>query len=606
MANIFADSNRASIRYIAESTSAWGETPASGATRLLRFTSSSLAATKETVVSDELRADRMVSSVTEVSAASEGDINFEFSAGSQDDFLQAFLLGFWTRPMTFDYFKGSAVSITGISAIAISGGDYTGYFTAGRYIKTEGFQTEGNNGYFTVASVAFASNVTTVTVSETSLTIEASSAVTKVMDANDVMVLNSSNIRLGTAGASTIDSNANNEFASAISAGQLKVGQYVYVDTPVSAITYNNQDVVMTAAFTVGDTILINDGADIVTLTAGTDFAVGTTPATAADNLAAGIAAKRAVGTLNVKAVSDAVDTVTIYFLSNSASAIATEGTDTGGVFSVSAVTAATSADARGFFKLTAVSDDVLTVTPTPPTVASPGATTIKGSMLRNPGDVADITAQSFTLETGFNDVSKFFIQDGMRVGTISMDVSTGAIVTGSMAFQGKETQPLTATSLGDSGTYTLLETTATEVMNATTNVGGLTKNGVDLSSAIQSITMEGDASLRQQMAVGSKFAQGIGTGRFSLTGTMTAYFETLELFNHFIDHDTISLNWDFTDQDENVYYFTVPAIKITSDPVAPTGIDEDVTEEMEWTAFRDASTACMLQVDRFSSIKPS
>jgi hypothetical protein len=192
-----------------------------------------------------------------------------------------------------------------------------------------------------------------------------------------------------------------------------------------------------------------------------------------------------------------------------------------------------------------------------------------------------------------------------MRVGTFSLDVSTGAIVTGTMAFEGKETTPLTAPKLGNAP-YVILDSTATEVINSTTNVGDIVKNGAILSSAVQSITIEGDATLRQQPAVGSKFAKGIGTGRFNLTGTLMAYFETLEMYNHFIAHDTISISWDFTDIDGNVSYWTVPAIKITSDPVSPTGIDTDVSEEMEWSAFRDPATRCMLQVDRFSSINPS
>jgi hypothetical protein len=60
----------------------------------------------------------------------------------------------------------------------------------------------------------------------------------------------------------------------------------------------------------------------------------------------------------------------------------------------------------------------------------------------------------------------------------------------------GKETLPLTSTKLG-AAPYTTLESTATEVMNATTNVGNLTKNGEILSTAVESLTMEGDASLR-------------------------------------------------------------------------------------------------------------
>jgi hypothetical protein len=599
----FADSNRASIRYIAEDTADWGVTPASGNTRALRFTSSSLAASKETVVSDELRADRMVSSVIEVSAQSNGDINFEFSAGSHDDFLQAFLLGAWSRPMTFDYFKGTSVSIIATDDISIGGGDYTAYFTVGRHIKLEGFLTEGNNGYFEIAAVAFGGGATTVSVTGTPLVIEGASAFTKIMDANDVVILNSAVLRLGTAGASAIDSNGGNVFASAIAAGQLVAGQKIYFDAPVSAITFANQTVTFSGVGANGDQITINDGSEIVSLYAGTDWTPGGTADLSAAALAAAINGEAVAGRLNVKAeVSAAI--VTVYFLDNPAAGLITDPVDGSTHMTLGAYTAATAAGARGFFTITNAADDVLSVTPTPPTVASPGTSSIKGSMLRNPGSVDDITAQSFSLETSFNDVDKTFLMDGMRVGTWSLDVSTGSIVTGTMAFEGKETSPLTSEQLG-AAPYDVLETTATEVMNATTNVGDITKNGEVLASAVQSITIEGDASLRQQMAVGSKFARGIGTGRFNLTGTLTAYFETLEMYQHFIDHDTISLGFDFTDQDQNVYYFTIPALKITSDPISPTGIDEDVTEEMEWSAFRDAATQCMMQVDRFSSIKP-
>lgn len=601
----FADSNRASIRYIIEDPNCWGDTPTSGITRALRFTSSSLAASKETVVSDELRADRMVSSVIEVSAASNGEINFEFSAGSHDDFLQAFMLGAWTRPMTFDFFKGTTVSFTATNEITISGQDVSDYFVVGRYVKTEGFLTEGNNAYWEISAIAFGGTDTVLTLVETSATIEGSSDFTKVMDANDVFVANNTDIRLGTGGAAEIDSNGNNAFASVVAAGQIEVGQKIYVDLPVGAETFRNQTITLSGAMAAADQIQINDGTEVLSLFGGTDFVVGVDANTDAAALAEAINKERRAGRLDVKATVAAA-VVTVYFLSNSAVAEVTDPVDAGGVVALGVATAATDANARGVYTVVSASDDVIGVSPTPPTIATPGAVTIKGSMLRNPGDVDDITAQSFSLETSFNDVDKTFLQDGMRVGSFSMDVSTGAIVTGTMNFEGKETIPLTSEQLNDAVTYEVLDTTATEVMNATTNVGALTKNGSELATAVQSLSMEGDASLRQQMAVGSKFARGIGTGRFNLTGNITAYFETLEMYQHFIDHDTISLGWDFTDADKNVYYFTIPAVKITADPIAPTGIDEDVTEEMEWSAFRDPATKCMLQVDRFSSVRPS
>jgi uncharacterized Zn-binding protein involved in type VI secretion len=229
-------------------------------------------------------------------------------------------------------------------------------------------------------------------------------------------------------------------------------------------------------------------------------------------------------------------------------------------------------------------------------------AVTIKGSHVRNPGDLADIQAQSFTVEQGFADVSQYMKLTGMRVGSFTLALNAGEIVTGSVALQGKETTTHQATVIGQSP-YTALSTTATPVLNATVNVGNVYKNGEVLASALQSIEINGEAALRNQSAVSSKFPAGIGTGRFNLTGSLTAYFETLDLFDNFIQHDTISLAFDFLDNDKNSYWFTVPALKITSDPIAPGGIDQDVLEEMEFVAFRDASLNTQFMVDRFSSI---
>ena len=61
-----AESNRASLRVIPEVT--WATTPASGVTKELRYTSTSLTVSKETKTSEEIRADRMTSSIVETGA----------------------------------------------------------------------------------------------------------------------------------------------------------------------------------------------------------------------------------------------------------------------------------------------------------------------------------------------------------------------------------------------------------------------------------------------------------------------------------------------------------------------------------------------------------
>lgn len=584
----FADANRAQIRYIEENT--FGVTPASGTTREVRLTSSSLTANKETVVSDELRADRMVSDIVEVSASSGGDINFEFSSGPQDEFLAAFLLSQWERPMTMDFWEGIVVSVATSSTIVVSGTDISDYLIAGRYIKLDGWVNPANNGYFTISSVAFAGGNSTITIVETSLVAEAGTVRARVYDANDVIFTGDTNIGASAAG---FDGGATNPFAAAIAAGQLQIGQKVFVE----GLGFETG----TVTFAVGasaTTITINDGTNTAVLVSGTDFALVGTATIDGDAFAAAVNAlrARALSPLNVKAVN-AAGTVTITNLNQTGGSIV-ETVDDANVTVVDF--AGGIAGARGYFTITSLTDDLIGVSPAPAVIAAGDPVTLKGSHLKNSGVVTDIAQRYFTIETAFQDVNQFMVQDGMVAGTFSLEIATGAIVTGTIGFEGRETK-LVQTSILGNAPYSGLVSQPGDVVNATTDVGDLVKDGAALAACIQSLSLTGEASLRMQNCVGSKFPQGIGTGRFNLTGSMTVFFETQELFEDFINHDTVSLEFSITDAEGMVYYFGIPAFKISQNEISPGGIDQDVFENIEFTAFRDPTTNTMFQVDRFS-----
>lgn len=589
----FADANRAQIRYIEENS--FGVTPTTGSSREVRLTSSSLNASKETVVSDELRADRMVSDIVEVAAMSNGDINFEWSSGPQDEFLAAFLLSQWERPMTMDFWKGITVSITANNQITVSGSDITGFLTAGRRVKIDGFVNAANNGYFSIASTALSGSDTQVNLVETTLVPEAGTVRARLFDANDVIVLNDANISLGATG---ISGNATNPFAAAIAAGQIQIGQKIYVD----GLGYENAVITLTDPNPLATLdVTISDGMNAAQLVAGTDFVVGVDADTDGAALAAAINALRyrTLSPVNVKAAHDATaDTVTITNLNQTGGSVVENTADANAVvvtFSGGA------AGAAGVFTVTALSDDLLTVTPVPPVVAAGSPAIIKGSHLKNPGDETAIQQRFFSIETAFQDVNQFMEQDGMVPGTFSLEVATGAIVTGTIGFEGRATSLVQSTVLGNAANYTVLDAQPGEVVNATTDVGDIVKDGAPLLACIQSISLNGEAGLRMQNCVGSKFPRGIGTGRFNLTGSMTVYFENEELFTDFIEHETISLEFSITDSEGMAYYFTIPALKISQDEIAPGGIDQDVFENIEFTAFRDPTTDTMFQIDRFS-----
>jgi len=89
-----SDANRVSIKTVPETV--YGTTPTAGTWQARRFTSSSLAAAPNTVISNEIRADRMVQDLVKVGESLSGDIGVEYSMLTHDDLLEALLGGTWT------------------------------------------------------------------------------------------------------------------------------------------------------------------------------------------------------------------------------------------------------------------------------------------------------------------------------------------------------------------------------------------------------------------------------------------------------------------------------------------------------------------------------
>jgi len=609
MVAIFADSNRARLRLLKEDNSAWGEIPSTGSSRELRYTSSSVTPAKNTVISEEIRADRMVADHIEVGANSTGEIAFEFSAGSHDDLLESFMYGAWTRPMTFDSVKGTSLSWADTNTLHVNGKDVSDYFVVGRRVRTNGFKTPANNNYWQISAVTWNSgaNRTEIDMSTSTAVAEVGNSKSVMFDANDVIVLKSTAIRFGTSGASTIDSNSGNAFAAAIAAGQLVAGQKIYVEGPQGLET--GAVTLTTDAPTAGARVTINDGEKSWIFQFGgsggnsvTVVTLGSDHEDSAVNLAAAINNERIRGNLDCSATA-AGGVVTVRNL------MVTGGTITESVADANVAVTNFSggvASIRGVFTVTTATDDILTVSPAPATFANAGAlaVTIKGSMLRNPSDPDDITPQSWVIETAIEDVSQFYITRGLRVGTFSYSFAANSILTGSFAFNGAASTRQITTLLGDTP-YTPLETTSTPVMNATVNVGYVKVNGEALTTAIQSLELNGTNNLRDQNAISYKFPAGIGAGRMEISGSMTAYFADGALWDKFIDHETMSLEFNVVDVEDHRYEFTIPAVVFSADGVAPSGGNQDIMENLEWMAKRDPATSCQIQIDRFSCTYP-
>lgn len=88
------DSSQTRLAYIEEVT--YGTTPATPGFQEARFTGESLNANRETVTSNEIRADRNVTDVIQTGQNAGGNVDIELSYGSFDDFLASLMFSDWS------------------------------------------------------------------------------------------------------------------------------------------------------------------------------------------------------------------------------------------------------------------------------------------------------------------------------------------------------------------------------------------------------------------------------------------------------------------------------------------------------------------------------
>lgn len=202
---------------------------------------------------------------------------------------------------------------------------------------------------------------------------------------------------------------------------------------------------------------------------------------------------------------------------------------------------------------------------------------------------------QSFTAERtlklsdGTSHYSRF---NGLVVNSMSLAISAGALVTGSFDLMGKfggvADAPVTGATYADAP--------QNRVINAATNFASLSLTGLGAGAGtplIRSLNLNMTNNMRQQMAVGSLDAVGMGSGRFEVTGSMEAYFRNGAFLKAFLDHSDIGLEFTLGTDAGSRYRITVPTLVLTGSPGGnATSNDDDVMATMDFTAVLDRTSA--------------
>jgi hypothetical protein len=241
--------------------------------------------------------------------------------------------------------------------------------------------------------------------------------------------------------------------------------------------------------------------------------------------------------------------------------------------------------------QLTAVTSTVLSFAATTfgAATGTAASTSLRGKMVRT-GTVK----RSFFIQKQYTDQTGEYLHlTGMRLGSLAMNVASQQIVTGTFMFQGKG-----AFYSSTSFASVTVSATTTDVINATANVGNILVGGSSLGTAIQSINFTLNNNLRTQQGIGSKYAQGVGLGGIDITGTVTCYFLNSQQYQKMINHESVTLTFRFADSSGNIIVVTFPKIYWTGGNPNAGGIDQDVMLPLAFTAARDPTTSCMMQID--------
>lgn len=174
----------------------------------------------------------------------------------------------------------------------------------------------------------------------------------------------------------------------------------------------------------------------------------------------------------------------------------------------------------------------------------------------------------------------------GYRFGGLTLNLTPESIATFELTGQGKIITDTTNNDLTDGSASldfttlaTLTDAAANDIMNTIDGIGELIINRDDpIAATVESVTLNPTNALRRQAALQAGLGSaGIGLGRFSVAGSLSAYFEDKNILQeHLLFNDT-DLAVVTKDSSGNKYLWDVPAIRLGGDGIPKgTGVDED------------------------------
>ncbi|UYE96257.1 hypothetical protein [Vibrio phage 33Fb.4] len=213
---------------------------------------------------------------------------------------------------------------------------------------------------------------------------------------------------------------------------------------------------------------------------------------------------------------------------------------------------------------------------------------------------VNGVATKSFTFLQSFLDHNPVTHQifNGMRIGTMNMEMRSKQIVTFSINAQG------TKGAIDETGVAgaTILPASTDVVINTSSNVAELREAGrkIEGPNYVTGVTLALNNNPRNDDAIGYESPVNIGGGTFQLTGTLNTYFGNKSLVEKVINNSTTSLLLNFKDGEGQHVVFDMPRVKYSSGSPAVSGKNAANTADLGYTALKHLDYGYTLGIQKF------
>ena len=203
---------------------------------------------------------------------------------------------------------------------------------------------------------------------------------------------------------------------------------------------------------------------------------------------------------------------------------------------------------------------------------------------------VAGINVPTFTIEREFADIEQFQLFTGCAVNTLSLEVQTNAMVTGTINFIGKDVNFGGATAAADT-----LESYTESPLDGFSGV--LKEGGLEIA-VITSISLQIENGITTADVLGSNTAAALVPARINCTGTVSAYFENLDLLNKFVNETESDLEITLGNGGPGSYIIKIPRLKYSGGDNPADG-EGPIMLNMPFQALLDPCTGTNILIER-------